>query len=315
MKKVISFYLTGFIFIVSANACDLCSIYHATEAESATPGLFVGMFSQFTHFGTLQYEGHEIPNETDQYVDSYTTQTLIGYLLNKSFSIQANVPYHYRSFRRPEGFATDKGTESGLGDVTLLGKYCAYENTDTERVFEWHILGGIKLPTGSSDRLLEEFNESETEGAPESGIHGHDLALGSGSFDGIVGTSFFWQWKRMVASGNAQYAIRTKGDHDYRYANDLTWFSGIGFFLLSSPESTLSLRCNMSGENKGKDTFRGTKAEDTSMNSIYLGPESIFTWHNRLSAVAGFDLPVFQDSSALQAVPDYKVRVAVTWRF
>src|SRR5206468_11511093 len=49
------------------------------------------------------------------------------------------------------------------------------------------LLTGIKFPTGGSSRLAEEFHEIEIPGAPESGIHGHDLTLGTGSYDGIFG--------------------------------------------------------------------------------------------------------------------------------
>ena len=42
-------------------------------------------------------------------------------------------------------------------------------------------LGGAKFPSVDSNRLKEEFHEIEIEGAPESGIHVHDLTLGTGS--------------------------------------------------------------------------------------------------------------------------------------
>ena len=43
----------------------------------------------------------------------------------------------------------------------------------------------LKFPTGDSSRLEEEFHEVEIPGAPENAIHGHDLTLGTGSYDGI----------------------------------------------------------------------------------------------------------------------------------
>src|SRR5207253_1961468 len=97
--------------------------------------------------------------------------------------------YIHRSFSRPEGFQTDKGVEQGLGDISLVGRFLILRQDKLDTTFTWNALAGIKLPTGSTSRIKEEFNEIEVEGAPESGIHGHDLALGSGSFDGIIGTS------------------------------------------------------------------------------------------------------------------------------
>ena len=51
-------------------------------------------------------------------------------------------------------------------------------------------MAGVKFPTGSTSRLREETQEGAgQEGPIASGIHGHDLTLGSGSYDGLVGTS------------------------------------------------------------------------------------------------------------------------------
>jgi hypothetical protein len=152
-------------------------------------------------------------------------------------------------------------------------------------------------------------------GAPESGIHGHDLTLGSGSVDGLVGTAVFARRKRAFFSGNVQYAIRTEGDFEYQFANDLLWSAGPGAYLVLSHKYTLALQAVVSGETKGRDTFRGEKAEDTGVTAVYVGPQINFTWGGNLSAQVGADLPVSIDNTALQAVPDYKVRAGFTWHF
>src|SRR5262249_15707114 len=142
-------------------------------------------------------------------------------------------------------------------------------------------------PTGSTDRLQEEFNEVENPVGPPSGIHGHDLTLGSGSYDGIIGTGIYTRWHRLFLSASVQYAIRSEGDFDYRFANDLTWSGGPGYYFVFTPRSTLGLQAIVSGEYKGKDTFRGQPAEDTGVTSVYLGPQLTFTWGEKLSAYVG----------------------------
>src|SRR6185369_2561187 len=124
----------------------------------------------------------------------------------------------------------------------------------------------------------EEFSEIEDPVGPPSGIHGHDLALGSGSYDGIIGTSFYARRGRFFGSAQLQYAIRTTGDFDYRYANDLTWFGGPGYYLLMKDEFTLGLQLAVSGEYKGLDSFQGHDAQDTGVTAVYLGPQLNFTW-------------------------------------
>jgi len=159
------------------------------------------------------------------------------------------------------------------------------------------------------------LNEVEVPSAPESGIHGHDLTLGTGSFDGIVGTGIFTRWKKLFLTANAQYAIRTKGDFDYQFANDLTWSGGPGVYLALGHQYTLALQAVVSGEHKDTDTFQGASADDTGVTAVYLGPQLSLTWGSKLSAQVGADLPISIDNTALQTVPDYRVRAGLTWHF
>lgn len=315
-KTIIS--TLSFLFVASFQifACDVCDIYTATDAQGESKrGFFLGVAEQFTHFGTLQFEGSEVPNPTSQHLDSSITQAVIGYSFTHRFSLQANVSSIYRSFKRPEGFQTDEGTEAGLGDVSLLGKSLVWRKDTDNVTFTWNILGGVKFPTGSTSRIKEELSEVEVKGAPESGIHGHDLTLGSGSLDGIVGTSFYLRYQRAFLTGAVQYSIRTEGDFNYRFANDLSWEGGPGIYLFLANTYTVALQAAISGEQKGTDTFRGQSAADTGITSVYLGPKITATWRDRLSADIGVDIPVSIQNTALQAVPDFRVRAGLTWRF
>src|SRR5262249_41678616 len=79
-------------------ACDLCSVYAANSAQGGNgKGFVAGFAEQFTHFGTLQEEGHEIPGE-GQYIDSSVAQVFAGYNFNDRFGIQVNLPVIYRSY-------------------------------------------------------------------------------------------------------------------------------------------------------------------------------------------------------------------------
>jgi hypothetical protein len=286
------------------------------EAKSANPGFNIGVFEQFTHFGTMQQDGHEVDNPTRQHLDSSVTQFILGYQINDRVGMQLNIPYIHRSFKRPDNLGgIDKGTEEGLGDLSLIGHYRAFQHLDEKFIFAWDLIGGIKFPTGSSDRIKEELSEVDEPVGPPSGIHGHDLALGSGSYDGIVGTGMFVSWQRFFVTGGIQYSIRSRGDFDYRYANDLGWNFKPGGYLWLADKGTLGLQLAVSGEDKGKDDLAGVLADDTGVTSVFIGPELTFTWKEKLSADIGVEFPVVNDNSALQCVPDYRVKVAMTWRF
>jgi hypothetical protein len=167
----------------------------------------------------------------------------------------------------------------------------------------------VKFPTGNTSELNPELPDF----AP--GIGGHDLTLGSGSYDGLVGMGFFARWKRVFMAASMQYAIRTEGAYQYQFANDWTWMGGPGVYLLLGDEHSLSLQVVVSGESKGLDTLNGESVDDTGVTSVFLGPQLSYTWSSRLSAMVGADLPVSIVSSGEQVVPTYRVRAALTWRF
>jgi hypothetical protein len=308
----------------------------AMESASFFPwakGWYGAVGEQFTHFGTLQFDGSEIGNPTGQYLDSSITQLVAGYSINSRFALQINLPLINRDFKRPEGFAIDRGTESGLGDLSLLLKTVAFHYASVgRRTFEvggknpvavQHepdftasvvLLTGVKFPTGDSSRLKEEFHEIEVPGAPESGIHGHDLTLGTGSYDGILGGQGSLRYKNVFAEASVQFTLRGDGTHQYHFANDVTWNAGPGYYFVRTPETIAGLQFVFSGEHKDVDRFRGAKAADTGIDSVFVGPRIVAS-RGRFSAELAIDLPVSIENTALQAVPDYRLSAGVSIQF
>ena len=295
---------------------------------------YFAMAEQFTHFGTLQLDGQEVENPTGQYLDSSNTQLVAGYSFNSRFALQINLPLIYRSFERPEGFEIDRGTESGPGDISLLGNFVVYHHESSGRAelkfddpknphFESHdpdftvsalLLGGVKFPTGDTSRLTEEFDEVEVPGAPTSGIHGHDLALGSGSYDGIVGGQFSLRYQSFFFEADTQFTVRGDGAYQYNFANDVSWSGGPGFYLVRNRQTIVGLQLVCSGEHKDVDQFQGQPADDTGITSVFLGPRLVVS-HGKLSLEVAAELPVSIDNTDFQAVPDYRLRGSFAIRF
>src|SRR6266446_5912793 len=197
MKSLRLFVVLSFVAIVAmpSEACDLCGCYtpqleamSGMEPESSKSwwnGFYGAVGEQFTHFGTVLVDGREVPNPTGQYENSSITQIVAGYTINERFALQLNAPVIYREFKRPEGFAIDRGTESGLGDISILLKTVAFHYaTPARREFDVSgknpvaiehepdftassvLLTGLTFPTGDTSRLKEEFDGIEIPGAP-----------------------------------------------------------------------------------------------------------------------------------------------------
>ena len=326
--------------IARTSACDLCGCYlPPQEITHKQPfSFYAGVSEQFTHFGTLQFNDHKIANPAGQFLDSSITQLVVGTsFLENRLSLQINVPLIYRSFKRPEGFETDRGTESGLGDVSLLANYVVFRKDalfhdadaglakdgkttrppgrgEPDFSSSLNLIAGVKFPTGDSSRIKEEFHEVEVEGAPESGIHGHDLTLGTGSYDAILGAQMFVRYKSVFFEADTQFTLRGDGRHSYHFANDLSWSGGPGVYFYRRDQHSLALQCVVSGESKATDRFQGRVAEDTGLTSLYVGPR-LTAQFDRVSADIGVDLPVLMNTTKLQAVPDYRIRAGITIHF
>jgi hypothetical protein len=297
-------------------ACDLCAVYNASAARGeSSAGFHLSLAEQFTHSGTLQEDGRKIDDPVDQYRDSSITSLLLGYNFNSHFGIGLNVPYIHRRFRRAEGFEIENDTESGLGDIALVGRYLFLKEFEHDFSTVFSVFGGVEFPTGDSDRLQEEVDEVEVPGAPEGGVHGDDLALGSGSFDGIVGATARASWRRYFLSADAQYFIRTRGDFGYRFGNELSVSGGPGYYFLFREEMTFALQANFNYETKARDHISGVKRDEGTLMAWYAGPGLIFTFGENFSATANLDIPLRIANRGVQTVPDYRVRGGVTWAF
>ncbi len=268
-----------------------------------------------------------------RYENSSITQFVAGYTINDRFALQLNIPFIYRDFKRPEGFAIDRGTVSGLGDISLLLNTVVFRYSSAARkefdvsgknpvaiehepdfTISAVLLTGLNFPTGDTSRIKEEFNEVEIPGAPPSGIHGHDLSLGTGSYDGIFGGLMSLRYKNFFAQVNVQYSLRGDGLHQYDFANDLTWDGGPGYYLVRRRETIVGLQFIVSGEHKDVDQFRGAPAEDTGITSVFVGLRIVAS-RGRWSVLLEADFPVLTENTSLQVVADYRLRGGISFHF
>jgi Putative MetA-pathway of phenol degradation len=108
----------------------------------------------------------------------------IRYGLTKNISVSLLLPY--------VSLYTNNGSDSGLGDLILLGTYNIY----SKNKLNFAIQGGIELPTG------EQKNSS---------FDNTTVIVGSGSYDPMAGILFSKQWNKLTLNGNVFYKYTTNG--------------------------------------------------------------------------------------------------------
>jgi len=352
-KIILSAALLLPCFPVTARAsCDLCAVYVAQQVNTFHPGeLTIGAAEQFTSAGRLQKDGDKIDDSAHQFMNSSTTQVFSRYDLTESVAIQANIPLINRDFRRAVEGGTETGSFSGLGDISLLALYAPIHLEDSGNLLRVTLTGGLKIPTGSYNKLREEFanghgdshedepvmehsednhhsidseHEMQTkttfrhggiDHGPVSGVHGHALALGTGSWDFVGGSNLFARYGKWLTAGSFQYTFRNTGPYGYRYGNDFLWDLGVGRYLLLEDARSIALRFNILGEVKDFDTVRGVDSRDSGLTTLFMGPEINFTAGNNLFGLLAVDLPVLMNNTETGVVTDYRVRLSVMYRF
>jgi hypothetical protein len=321
-------------------ACDAHSVYVQPQTTPDSHRVNVGVAEQFTNFGTVAFDGEVIPSE-GEVLNSSITQVFAGYGFTDWIGVQLNLPIIARDYRRLENGRLTSGSVSGVGDMTLIGIGTPFDRETPAGRLTVSLLGGLEFPTGDPALLAEELDAPQTNGASASrvrpkhdvdpspgepppspngrrtvsAIRGHDLALGSGSVDGVVGGQLTWRRGRAFGFGLLQYAVRSEGSFEYTFANELTWTGGPGYDVLSRDTWSLGLQAVLSGDTKGNDTQAGAKLDDTARTRLYVGPGLLFNWTGGLAAQLNVDLPVIRHETSLQVVPDVRVRAGLIWRF
>ena len=324
--------------LTSAHACDLCAVYRASDADGAnTSGFVFSLAEQFIPYRTIQNESTEVSPALRDHVDSSITHFVFGYNFSPKWGLSLNVPLTHLEFQRsdfrystggPPTFFTEEGSETGIGDISLIGRTTLFQKSEMDHSLQINLLAGIKLPTGDSDRLAEEMDQTriyntlippntphDPLGHSIAAVHPHSIALGSGSVDGIFGITVNSRWQRLFLNGQAQYYLRTEGRSGFKYGDELILSGGPGVFVWLAKSGSLSTQANLIYDQMGRDELDGVTSYRTGSTAWYLGPLINLTLGERFTANVGIDLPLQIKNGGYQAVPDYRLHGGVAWRF
>ena len=292
-------------------ACDLCCL-STIDGNNHGTGWAASVGLRISQLDHIEADGVTIDNPENQYLTSANIQATLAYQLDEHWSLQAILPYLHRSYRRVEGGEVESGKETGFGDAVLAVSGNIMLGAGKDRSI-FIATAGLKLPSGNSARLAEEENEVPAPpGSADSAVHGHDLALGSGSWDGVFAIGARTMHGHWFASADLQYTLRTEGDHHFRYGNDFIWSAGPGYQVLPGEEISTGIQALISGETKAEDTANGERSTDTALTAWYIGAVVTLTSENMTGDI-GVDLPIAIDNSGVQAVPTWRARVSMAY--
>ena len=323
-------FLSVLCCAATVSACDLCAVYNkdVVPGESTT-GFSFGITEQFIPSHTVQLDDHKLSPSVldDLFVDSSMTHLVPTWNFSDRFGVSANLPIVHKRFKRLQltsaGVASESGTEAGIGDLALIGRATVLKVNDGKSSFGLNLLAGVKFPTGDADRVAEEVRVTREldliygtgHQHAISGVHLRDLALGSGSFDGVFGVTANARVDRFFLNAQFQYYLRTPGESGYEYGDEWMVSGGPGVFLISGKKLSLGLQFVAVYDVMFSDRVLGRENQNTGMSAVYLGPQVNLAAGRRFSANAGIDLPIQIRNNGLQNVPDYRLHVGINFSF
>ena len=245
----------------------------------------------------------------------------VAYGINHHLTVAAELPYVRRDDLREGGVGEVErlGSVAGIGDVNILAKY---RLTDGEGV-GFALIGGIKLPTGSTHRRSGDGERLETEHQP-----------GTGSWDPLFGAAAAAKLGPLRLSASALYQVSTKGAQGTRLGDRLQGGIALSHHFgetgHSHPEASHNHHhgdeldeahetpegfsweafVELGGEYEGRQKIGGETEQASGGEWLYVAPGARFNFASAWSAGAAIALPIWQDIRASH--PDNRYRLMLS---
>ena len=235
--------------------------------------------------------------DRDTWVLSIPTTFVYGF--TEKFAGIATIPYIYKKQRTNSGSDRITRKTSGLGDITLLGKYRIYTKDSPGATSRLSLLGGLELPTGRS-------GDSDSVGKLS-----RTFQTGSGSWDPILGAAFSNQTLDDEWDYNLTYQFNTEA-HNFEFGDVLKYTVAYQKRLLpwELPDEGVYTQLNavleLNGEWKQRNRDTSGSVNASGGNTIYLSP-GLQIASKHFVAETSVQLPVFQDLNGTQVETDYVI--------
>ncbi len=304
-------FILIFLIALGSNAQTCCSGGVPISTNLGLPPSFAGTV-QFT----LTYDVNvlrtlkEGTNTLDDRARERITRSVIlsaGYAVTDRFSFEALVPWvrQERDVQQVGGLNDFESTQ-GIGDLLILFKYRVTSVSNQRHMLSVGV--GPKMPTGSA-------REVNGRGL----ILNADLQPGSGAWDGIFWTNYFYHMSnRPTMSIYSVLTYRLAGTNENYLNNTSTYKIGNNFRALVGVSDQLKMGSTMVNPNLGiryrkarEDQFNGDPVASTGGEWAFLVPGIGVSILPNLTFETNFELPIYANPSGTQLTPTYRVNVGL----
>ena len=297
-------------------ACDYCQLTQGLSPLQTSTGIGLRLDERYTVLKD-QYEGtHKVDNPGNE--ESFlTTQATVFYSINEDLTALLVVPYSLKWMTEvdDETGETVHGSSSGLGDISLNGRYTFFRRHQLDSTALIAGLLGVKFPTGATDK---KDNNGEFMDA--------HIQPGTGSTDLFFGLNLSYALGRFTATANPLYVIAGQGramHQEHQFGNSFNWdVTGIyRIYPATPPGPTVSVALGLAGEYRGPETQDNVNIGGQG-NVLYLNTGLLYIPHPKWIAELNYRPAIYHELPApppsggeTQMGEDYKVVLSLTHVF
>jgi hypothetical protein len=282
------------------------------EAEPPTPAEPVAPI-RVTSPGLTVYKGGAVVPRLyivkqhlgDLEVSRQVFQVSVSYTPTPRLQLEAEVPFSRTSF--DDG--VNEGAGTGLGNVTLWGKYRFFRTVKTYGDRQAAARFGLELPTGKKD-APGEVN------APT--FVRQQLTPISGGLSPHFDVSFSQAGGRFIFGGNVEAVLRSERDgfrmgHEVRVNTDLEYV--LLPFRYEQPGGELFVILESSFVHRGRGRVDGVEVPGSNSTEYYLAPGLQYAAHPQFVVEGSVQLPVARNAGPLVLRNDRNILLGVRYLF
>lgn len=280
IKRCLSIFIVSSVFLIlSAGpsfSCDYCQLSQGLSPLQTTTGVGLRVDERYTVLDEM-YDGTRRAGNPGNRETHLLTQFTGFYTINSDFTALAFVPYVRRTMNEwhphHDEMELHTGGASGVGDITLMGRYIFFRSHTMDSTTIIAGLAGAKLPTGSTNARDDAGRYLDAHIQP-----------GTGSTDALLGFNLNHAVDRFTFVSNALYSVSNEGktgDMKHSFGNMLAYdVTGLyRIYPAIPPGQTVSLALGIAGERRDRETFNGVSRDGTEGHVLYLNTGLYFIPH------------------------------------
>lgn len=323
VKKLVSAVLFAVFFLMTLNgtvfACDFCQLSQGISPLQSLAGAGIRVNERYTLINSV-YRGTEKIDNPGSKETFWTTEITGFYSPSEDLMLLAVFPVRNTKLGaelivNEDGTVssddTMKGGQSGLGDVTLLGRYTFFRRHTIDSTTAVAGVFGVKLPTGATDGKIDNGTEF---------LDSH-FQLGTGSTDFLAGLSLSHSVQRFSLSANLLAAFTSEGAFGvtkHQFGNSLNYDITAKYRVYPGEPSSvpqLFLALGLNGELRGKETADGVEDPNSGGHTVYLSPGVQVVVAPRWVFELSYQQAVYHSLNGIQVGENCKVNGGVTYLF